>query len=119
MKINNRKYQSIWYSKDDNNIKIINQNKLPFHIETLTLSCTKDVINAISKMKVRGAPLIGCTGAFGVYLSCKKSSKTENIEKDCEDIVAARPTAVNLKWAVERSKRRYSAFHQKKEKVKR
>ena len=114
MKINNRKYQSIWYSKDDNNIKIINQNKLPFHIETLTLSCTKDVINAISKMKVRGAPLIGCTGAFGVYLSCKKSSKTENIEKDCEDIVAARPTAVNLKWAVRKVKEKIFSFPSEK-----
>ena len=118
MKINNRKYQSIWYSKDDNNIKIINQNKLPFHIETLTLSCTKDVINAISKMKVRGAPLIGCTGASGLSLM-QEIPKTENIEKDCEDIVAARPTAVNLKWAVRKVKEKIFSFPSEKEKVKR
>lgn len=104
MKINNKNFQTIWYTKDENAVKIINQNKLPHNLEIITLNTVDDVVVAIKEMKVRGAPLIGCAGAFGVYLSCLKSPLKEDINKDCENLIVSRPTAVNLKWAVNRVK---------------
>ena len=85
MKINNKNFQTIWYAKDENAVKIINQNKLPHNLEIITLNTVDDVVVAIKEMKVRGAPLIGCAGAFGVYLSCLKSPLEEDINRDCEN----------------------------------
>ena len=106
MKINGSNYKTIWCDSIEQNIKIIDQTKLPHSLEIITLNNTDDVIKAIREMNVRGAPLIGCTGAFGVFLACKSSIETDYIEVCCNNLISSRPTAVNLEWAVKRVKDR-------------
>ncbi|MCI0474276.1 MAG: S-methyl-5-thioribose-1-phosphate isomerase [Ignavibacteria bacterium] len=112
MKVNGRKYRTIWPGpRTSETVFAIDQNKLPFRFEILMMNSSSDVINAIKDMAVRGAPLIGAAGAFGVYLSAleakRKYSKTEDLDKyineRCAIIRDARPTAVNLKWAVSKT----------------
>lgn len=100
-------YQAIW--PDPSNpevIKIINQNKLPFEFRIDELTSSEQLHEAILTMKVRGAPLIGVCGAFGVYLACLEARQKKDwknfIYKRAEILKSARPTAVNLAWAVDR-----------------
>jgi len=96
----------IWLDKDVKVVKVIDQRCLPHEFVVLDLKTVDDVIGAIKEMVVRGAPLIGVTGAFGVYLATL-NSPDQTIENDylikaCNRLKSARPTAVNLKWAVDR-----------------
>ena len=99
MRINKKKYTTIWLDKD--NIKIIDQTKLPFEVVEETLKTTEDYFTAIKDMKVRGAPLIGITAAFGLAMSLKINSCNSNLKKTYLKLLSARPTAVNLKWAMD------------------
>ncbi|OQY02272.1 MAG: S-methyl-5-thioribose-1-phosphate isomerase [Desulfobacteraceae bacterium 4572_130] len=97
----------IWINKKDPSIiNIIDQRMLPHKFVVADLKNVDDVIFAIKEMMVRGAPLIGVTGAFGVYLSCINLEKTGIQDKDiilqCKKIKNSRPTAVNLFWAVDK-----------------
>ena len=97
----------IWINKKDPLIiNIIDQRMLPHKFVVADLKNVNDVIFAIKEMMVRGAPLIGVTGAFGVYLACvnlkKKNIQDKDIILQCKKIKASRPTAVNLFWAVDR-----------------
>ncbi|MCU0373121.1 MAG: S-methyl-5-thioribose-1-phosphate isomerase, partial [Ignavibacteria bacterium] len=112
MKVNGKNYRTIWPGpRNSETVFAIDQNKLPFSFEILMLNSSSDVINAIKDMAVRGAPLIGAAGAFGVYLSAleakRKYSEKEDLDKyiteRCALIQEARPTAVNLNWAVRKS----------------
>lgn len=94
MKVNGKQYQSIWIDKE--RIFIINQNKLPWKFEIKELKTTNDIINSINTMEVRGAPLIGATAAFGVYLACRESENDEKFLQKINAIKNTRPTAVNL-----------------------
>ena len=76
-------------------IEIIDQTLLPAELRVITLRTVDDVVDAIQRLAVRGAPAIGVTGALGVLL-------TGGDRAAAERIAAARPTAVNLRWAVER-----------------
>ena len=100
MLINNRSYKTIWYNKKLQAVQIIDQTKLPFYLDILTLKSLNDVVQAIKKMKVRGAPLIGATAAFGIYLAYRELRNKEHIEEAAQKIKNTRPTAVNLFWAV-------------------
>lgn len=109
MLVNGKKYRTIWIdNRDKETVFTINQNKLPFRFEITKLKSSRDIIEAIKNMVVRGAPLIGAAGAYGVYLSLleakRKYKNSDGINKyqleRCELIISARPTAVNLKWAV-------------------
>jgi methylthioribose-1-phosphate isomerase len=71
MKINGKEYRTIWYEK--NVVKIIDQTKLPHHFNIIELKTVNDTINAIKEMKVRGAPLIGATAAYGIALAIQKT----------------------------------------------
>lgn len=102
MKINGKKYSTIWFDNDNQTVNIINQALLPHQLQIVILSTYQDSIDAIKKMKVRGAPLIGCTGAFGVYLATKEFKNKNDLIKNCKKIIESRPTAVNLEWAVNR-----------------
>lgn len=93
MIVNGKQYQSVWVEKD--HIVIINQQKLPFDFELLRLSNTNEVIEAISSLKVRGAPAIGITAAYAMWLSYKNNGKL--IKSEYTKLVNCRPTAVNLK----------------------
>ncbi len=92
----------IWLDKDCKTVKIIDQRRLPHEFVIADLKTADDVIRAIQEMYVRGAPLIGVTAAYGVYLALLNSP--DNFVQECDRINAARPTAVNLTWAVSRMK---------------
>ena len=99
MLIKKKKYTTIWYEKGT--VKIIDQTKLPFSIEIANLESIKDFFFAIKNMKVRGAPLIGITAAFGLAMSLKKNSSDNHLKNTYAKLLSARPTAVNLKWAMD------------------
>ena len=100
MKIHNKEYRTIWY--EENVVKIIDQTKLPHQFIIKDLKTVKDTINAIKVMEVRGAPLIGGTAAYGMALAVQENSDPEFIKKSSKDLIQSRPTAINLKWAVDR-----------------
>ena len=102
MKIENKEYRTIWFDETNQLVKIIDQTKLPHQFIIKDLSKVKDVINAIKTMEVRGAPLIGATAAYGIVLAIKENKDPEFILKSSEELIQLRPTAINLKWAVER-----------------
>ena len=100
MQINGKAYRTIWF--DDNIVKIIDQTKLPHQFIIKDLKTIKDAINAITTMEVRGAPLIGATAAYGLVLSIIEKNDQSFLKKSSEELIASRPTAINLKWAVDR-----------------
>ena len=100
MKIEGKEYKTIWY--EDDVVKIIDQTKLPHQFIIKDLKTVKDAINAIKIMEVRGAPLIGGTAAYGMALAVQENNDPEFIKKSSEDLIRSRPTAINLKWAVDR-----------------
>jgi methylthioribose-1-phosphate isomerase len=102
MKIEGKKYKTIWFDDDSQSVKIIDQTKLPHKFIIKDLKKVKDAINAIKIMEVRGAPLIGGTAAYGMALAIKENNDPDFIKKSSEDLIKSRPTAINLKWAVDR-----------------
>ena len=102
MQVNGQSYRPIWYDADDQTVKIIDQRALPHEFIVEPLHSVDDTIRAIGQMYVRGAPLIGVTAAYGVYLILtKKVGDIKYLKQECERLKDARPTAVNLAWAVE------------------
>jgi methylthioribose-1-phosphate isomerase len=85
-----------------NSVEIIDQTVLPHRLEFRTLHNLEDVAEAISVMRVRGAPLIGATAAYGVALALLDDASENHLALACERLMATRPTAVNLRWALER-----------------
>ena len=105
MKIGNKNYQSIWLDEDDPTIvRVIDQQKLPFIFEIKELRSVDDVYDAIADMTVRGAPLIGAAGAFGIYLATLEINSRTNVREHLSNaaryLISCRPTAINLSWAV-------------------
>ncbi len=102
MQVNGTPYRCIWSEADGRSIGIIDQTKLPHRFETVSLCTLDDAVLAISDMLVRGAPLIGATAAYGVCLGLNEDCSDSGLDAACTALIAARPTAVNLRWAVER-----------------
>lgn len=105
MKVGGKNYQSIWLSESDSSVVcVIDQQKLPFSFEIKELRSVDDIFSAISEMTVRGAPLIGAAGAFGMYLAALEINSHTNIREHLSNaaryLISCRPTAVNLSWAV-------------------
>ena len=111
MRIENKTYRTIWF--DNNLVKIIDQTKLPHQFIIKDLKTVKDAINAIKTMEVRGAPLIGATAAYGLVLSIIEKNDLSFLKKSSEDLIASRPTAINLKWAVDRMMKKLSGINDK------
>ena len=106
MKINGQHYHTIWVKENDPRvIQIIDQKLLPFEFKILDLKTIEDSYTAIKEMWVRGAPLIGVTAAYGMYLGLlnlkNNSNLKENITGFAKYLESSRPTAVNLKYATE------------------
>ena len=99
MKVKNKKFSTIWI--ENREVKIIDQTKLPFKFKVEKLKSLNDFCKAIKDMKVRGAPLIGVTAAFGFAKSIEQNSSTINIKKCYDKLLKTRPTAINLKWALD------------------
>jgi len=100
MNINGNHYRTIWLNPDGWSVEIIDQTKLPFAFETVTLKSFEDAARAISTMQVRGAPLIGATAAYGTALALRDDVSDDVLERACETLAATRPTAINLRWAL-------------------
>ena len=109
MKIEGKEYRTIWY--EGNVVKIINQTKLPHQFVIKELKTVKDAINAIKAMEVRGAPLIGGTAAYGIVLAVQENNDSQFIKKSAEELIRSRPTAINLKWAVDRMIKKLSGIN--------
>ena len=100
MKIEGKEYRTIWF--ENNVVKIIDQTKLPHQFVIKDLRTVNDAINAIKVMEVRGAPLIGATAAYGLVLAIIENNDQSFLNKSAENLINSRPTAINLKWAVDR-----------------
>jgi len=111
MRISGKEYRTIWFDEKDQVVKIIDQTKLPHQFEIKNLKTVKDAINAIKTMEVRGAPLIGATAAYGVVLAIMENNDPKFIKKSSEDLIKSRPTAINLKWAVDRMQKKLSGVN--------
>lgn len=101
MKIHGRHYRTIWIAKDGWSIEVIDQTKLPFAFATKQIASVEDAAEAIKSMVVRGAPLIGATGAYGLCLALRVDASDEALDRAYEMLVKTRPTAINLKWALD------------------
>ncbi len=112
MLVNNSNLTTIWVDDNDKKIKIIDQRLLPHELRIVTLKNVKDVEFAIREMQVRGAPLIGVTAAFGMYLAALEDSSIESLNKAADFLIKSRPTAVNLSWAVKKIKLEISNIDQ-------
>ena len=97
---NNQNLTTIWFDDDKSLVKIIDQRYLPHELKIATLSSLEDAEYAIREMQVRGAPLIGVTAAFAMYLASIKNSSNDFLIESGNFLKNARPTAVNLSWAI-------------------
>ncbi len=102
MRVGERAYRSIWLAADGWAVEIIDQTRLPFHFEIVRLESAAAAMDAIRRMLVRGAPLIGATAAYGICLGLRKDAHDRHLERLATELIDCRPTAVNLRWAVER-----------------
>jgi methylthioribose-1-phosphate isomerase len=103
MNIDGVAYRSIWVNSADGwSVRIIDQTRLPWSVEVARLETLDEAAHAIRVMQVRGAPLIGATAAYGLCLALRVDASTEAMERAAETLAATRPTAVNLRWALER-----------------
>lgn len=105
MNVDGVPYRTIWLAEDGWAVGIIDQTKLPFAFVTLRLETVDDAATAIRDMWVRGAPLIGATAAYGLALAMQDDPSETNLAAAAEKLMATRPTAVNLRWAVDRMRR--------------
>jgi methylthioribose-1-phosphate isomerase len=102
MKINGKPYRTIWPTADGSAVEVIDQTRLPHRFEIARLSTLEEAAHAIRSMIVRGAPLIGATAAYGLALALRKDASDEALDRAYDLLLATRPTAVNLRWALDR-----------------
>ena len=105
MRMNGQNYRTIWPDSDGRRVHVIDQTRLPHHFETRTLDNHLVVAAAIKDMVVRGAPLIGVTGAYGLALALSHDPSDLSLHKAHQTLLETRPTAVNLRWGLDRLRR--------------
>ena len=110
MKIDDKEYRTIWFDEKSKYVKIIDQTKLPHQFIIKDLKTVKDTINAIRVMEVRGAPLIGGAAAYGIVLAIMEKNEPDFIKQNAKLLIQSRPTAINLKWAVDRMMKNISGI---------
>jgi methylthioribose-1-phosphate isomerase len=101
MKVDGRHFRSIWLETDGWSVGAIDQRRLPHEFVVTRLTNCTEAAAAIHSMLVRGAPLIGATAAFGMALAMREDASDAAIEGAYQMLIATRPTAINLKWALE------------------
>ncbi len=106
MRIDGKPYRTIWPSADGSAVEVIDQTRLPHRFEVLTLHALEDAARAIERMVVRGAPLIGATAAYGMALAMRADAGDAMLEAAYDRLFRTRPTAVNLRWALDDLRRR-------------
>ena len=101
MKVQGDPYRSIWVNKKTGKVEIIDQTKLPHEFSVAQLTTLDEAATAIREMRVRGAPLVGATAAYGLCLALEENASVAAMTKAIKMLLATRPTAVNLRWALE------------------
>jgi methylthioribose-1-phosphate isomerase len=101
VRVDGRPYRTIWPAEDGRSVDIIDQTKLPHRFEIVRLQNLSEAAHAIREMLVRGAPLIGVTGAYGLVLALKDDPSDAGLDSARALLLATRPTAVNLAWALD------------------
>ncbi len=101
MKVDGKHYRTIWPLAGQSAVEIIDQRRLPHHFEVVRLEKVEDAATAIRDMLVRGAPLIGATAAYGIGLALREDPSDGSLQRATELLQATRPTAINLRWALE------------------
>ena len=105
MKVGDRHYRTIWPNKDGRSVDIIDQRWLPHDFRIETVSTVDGIATAIRDMWVRGAPLIGVTAAYGVAIQMNDDPSDFALDKVWHRLHETRPTAINLRWALEEMRR--------------
>ncbi|WP_174299837.1 S-methyl-5-thioribose-1-phosphate isomerase [Caulobacter sp. S45] len=101
MNIAGRPTRTIWPAADGSgDVEILDQTRIPHAVATVRLRTLDDAVRAIAEMQVRGAPLIGVAAAYGVCLGLREDASDEGLERTHDRLLEARPTAVNLAWAL-------------------
>ena len=101
MKVDGKPMRTIWLEPDGWSVGIIDQTALPHRFVTARLTTLEETAHAIRAMLIRGAPLIGATAAYGVCLALRADASDESLERAYAALLATRPTAINLKWALD------------------
>jgi methylthioribose-1-phosphate isomerase len=101
MKVNGTPYRTIWPAEDGWSVTVIDQTKLPHRFETVRLTTVEEAAHAIKAMLVRGAPLIGATGAYGICLALRADGSDAALDRAYDLLLKTRPTAINLRWALD------------------
>ena len=101
MKVDGRHFRSIWLEQDGWSVGAIDQRRLPHEFVIARLETADAAADAIRSMLVRGAPLIGATAAYGMALAVRDDRSDAGIDRAGELLIATRPTAINLKWALD------------------
>ena len=104
MKVDGRHYRSLWWDDDTGALRIIDQRWLPHDFRIAELRTLDDCAVAIRDMWVRGAPLIGATAAYAMALRMAEDASDEALDLARDQLLATRPTAINLRWALDRSR---------------
>src|SRR5690349_22408399 len=105
MRVDGKSMRSIWLEPDGWSVGIVDQTALPHRLTTARLTSLDDTAHAIRAMLVRGAPLIGATAAYGMALAVRADPGDAAIERAAATLLATRPTAVNLRWALDDMRR--------------
>jgi len=101
MKVDGKSMRTIWLEPDGLTVGVIDQTALPHRIATVRLTTLDEAAHAIRAMVIRGAPLIGVTAAYGICLALRADPSDEALERAYATLLATRPTAINLKWALD------------------
>jgi len=104
VKVQGKHYRSLWWNAESHVLEIIDQRWLPHQFRTQTVDTMQDFANAIVEMRVRGAPLIGATAAYGMALAMQLDSSNRHLDESSDFLLATRPTAFNLAWAINRAR---------------
>jgi methylthioribose-1-phosphate isomerase len=104
MKINRQNYRSIWLNENGWSVHIFDQRAFPWKLEIVELKTANEAAIAIKDMWTRGAPLLAMTGAYGLALAMREDPSDQNLEAAYNMLLKTRPTAINLKWALDKIK---------------
>ena len=101
MKVDGKPMRTIWLEPDGWSVGVIDQTALPHRLVVARLTTLQEAAHAIRAMVIRGAPLIGATAAYGMCLALREDASDEGLERAYATLLATRPTAINLKWALD------------------
>src|ERR1700694_3209681 len=101
MKVDGKHFRSIWLEPDGWSVSAIDQRRLPHEFVVARLTDCDAAADAIRSVLVRGAPLIGATAAYGMALAMRVDASDAALDQACKTLMATRPTAINLKWALD------------------